>query len=89
MENAEKKKRKTLDEYLGIKEGNTTIILIVAILSSIITGGILAIVSPISGLYGGYYLFKQRKNPNISGTTKKMRVVLFILCCSCMDFFKA
>ncbi len=79
MKTTKDKRRKTLDEYLGINAKNTTMILTIAIVSSVITGGILSIVSPVLGLYGGYYVYKQRKDSTIPTKTKKIRIALFVI----------
>lgn len=73
------KKRKTLDEYIGVTSKNTTIILVIAVLTSIFNGGILGIVSPVCAIYGGYYIFKQRNDPSIPRNTKLIRAALFIV----------
>jgi len=88
METTEKKKRETLDEYIGVKGSNATWVLVVAIISSVISGGILSVVSPVCGLYGGYYIFKQRKDPGISTNTKRLRIVLFVVWLIMFGIFK-
>jgi len=82
-----KKKRKTLDEYLGVTGKNVTVLLIIAIIASVFVGGILAIVSPILGLYCIYYVIKQRKDPSTSHNTKILRVVLIIVWLLVYGFF--
>lgn len=52
----DKKKRKTLDEYLGING-----LLVVAIIGAIFRGGILSAMGTVCGLSAVYYLFKKRK----------------------------
>lgn len=79
MEIDEKKKRKTIDEYLGIKQSNATWILVISIISALFTGGVLGLLSPICGLYGGYFIYKQRSDISISQTKKSINLALFIL----------
>lgn len=83
----EKKKRKSLDEYIGITGRNVTAILIIAIITSIFVGGILSILSPILGLYGIYFVFKQRNDPKISKNTKILRVILIVVWLVAYGFF--
>lgn len=73
------KKRKTLDEYLGISPKNTTLIILVAIVTTIISGGILGIVSPVLGLYSVYFIYKERNNKSISRNTRIIQVILLLV----------
>lgn len=79
MTEIQKKKRKTLDEHIGVNESNTNWILLIAIFTSIFAGGILSFISIICGLYGGYYTIKQVNNPKISNKTKVLRFTLLII----------
>lgn len=79
MDAEENKTTKPQETENGVYKRNTTLALIIAILSSIIVGGMLAIVSPVAGLYGGYYIWKQRKAPNISSNQRMIHIALFVI----------
>ncbi len=83
----EKKKRKTLDEYIGVTGKNVTAILIIAIITSVFVGGIFSIVSPILGLYAIYFVFKQRNDPQVSKNKKILRIVLIVVWILAYGFF--
>ena len=68
MDDVVKKKRKTLDEYLGING-----LLIVAILASFI-GDFIGAIGCVAGLSAIYYLIKRRKE-----LEKKKKVVGWVL----------
>lgn len=72
-------KNKSLKEFIGVNEKNTTIILIAAIITSFFMGNLLQIFSPILGTIGGYYLIKQSKDANIPKNIKILRIVLFLI----------
>lgn len=68
----EPKRRKTLDEHLGIFG-----LLTIAIIGSIFVGGILSILSPACGISAVYYIFK--KNKQLDGSQKIIAWVMVAL----------
>lgn len=77
----QKKKRKTIDEYLHMDKWNINVLLIIAILGRLLfKGGIIVVVASFCGLDAIYYLIKRRKE-----LTKKQKyigwglVVLFLI----------
>jgi hypothetical protein len=67
-----KKKRKTLDDYFGVNGFLTA-----AIVSKLFP--VLGIFSIIFGLAAGYYIFKQRHDPNVSRTKRIVQVGFLII----------
>ncbi len=65
------KKRKTVDEILGMHRWNINVLLIIAIIgSTLFKGGLLLAVASFCGLDAIYYLFKRRKE-----LTKKQKYI--------------
>lgn len=67
----QKKKRKTVDEYLHMDKWNINVLLIIAILGNLFfKGGIVVPIASFCGLDAIYYLIKRRKE-----LTKKQKVI--------------
>jgi hypothetical protein len=65
------KKRKTVDEFLGMHRWNINVLLIIAIIgSTLFRGGLLLAIASFCGLDAIYYLIKRRKE-----LTKKQKYI--------------
>ncbi len=69
----QKKKRKTVDEYLGI-----TGLVLIAVIGSLF-GGIIRPIAYVCGLSAIYYLVKRRKDESLQKNTKLFGWVLVVL----------
>lgn len=68
-----KKKRKTIDEYLGI-----TGLAIIAVVGSLF-GGLIRPMAYVAGLSAGYYLIKRRNDPTLKKNTKIINWILLVI----------